>query len=104
MAECDCKHVQVPTRVCKLAVWERGTRRYLQPAGVRGWLHQLLSSPLQEVEDDDAVGTARARDMSDVFRETAAAYGEVARQSVSRGLRKANTRMARRFEELSRAF
>ena len=136
--------MQVPTRLCRLAVWERGTRRYLQPAGVRGWLHQLLSSPVQEADDDGAASSTsasgavggvaaggaaaggasaggasgggasgrgaagssggRVRDMSDVFTEAAAAYGDLAQAQLRRGLRASNVEMARRFEKLSKAF
>ena len=59
-AECDCKHVQLPTRACRLAVWERGSKRYLEAAGALGWLQRLLYAHHDEIddEDDDEIGRA----------------------------------------------
>ena len=57
-AECDCKHVQLPTRACRLAVWERGSKRYLEAAGALGWLQRLLYAHHDDDEDDDEIGRA----------------------------------------------
>ena len=110
-AECACKHVQVPTRRCRVAVWEQGTRRFLQPAGVRGWLRALLEFPKRDAADDDADddtdygsahsgGGPRVRDMDDVFREAAAAFTAEAGAE----LRRSNARLARGLRKLSESF